>query len=186
MNKIRASLSLALASLLIVSCASIGPGFTLPPIVIPSFSIPTFPPIVLPSGLPDFSFPPIEFPSADANSGACPLITAAEVAGIMGSAASITSSDSDSCTYTFSNFSTIVVTKSSGTDIATSKFLFGDTAKDLVVNNLPAVSGVFIGQPAVHVQRGTDQLQIQGVLTGSDDATIAKLVQIAQIAASRW
>jgi hypothetical protein len=178
MNKIRVGLSLTLASLVLVSCATIGPGFTVPPInipsfSIPSFSIPSFPPIVLPSGLP--------------TSGDCPLLTAAEIGTIMGSAP-ISTESTDGCTFTFSNLSTVNVSIESGSDLNASKTVFGASARDLTVAGLPAVSGTlpFINQPALHVQRGADQLQVFGFLLPADDATIAKLVQIATIAVGRW
>jgi len=167
---------LAATGLLVAACGGIGvpPNFTIPPINIPSFS---FPPFELPSG--------ITIPSADGGTGTCAWATTAEVGSIMGSTPTITENEGTSCTYTFPNFSAVVVSTDTG-DLATSKLLFGESAKDISVGGLPAASGVFIGQPAVHVQRGGDQLQVLGILTGSDDATTQKLVQIATLAVSRW
>jgi hypothetical protein len=159
---------------------------------IPPISIPTIPPIGIPGlgGLPGalasgLQIPPGLFPSVDASTGVCLLASPAEVSSIFGSTATVTSSDSNSCTYTFSNFATIVITTDTG-DLAGAQVLFGSTAKQIQVGNDAALTGVFIGQPGVYVQRGQNQLQIQGVLTGSDDATIAKLVQVATLADSRW
>jgi hypothetical protein len=172
----RRLLSLFAVGLMVAACGGIGaPGFTIPPI-----NIPSLPPFQLPSGginIPGTSVDPSAF---------CRVITPAEVGTIMGATPSITEGTVESCTYTFPNFSTIVVSTSANQDLQTSKFLFGNSAKDITVNGLPAVSGSFIGQPAVHVQRGTDQLQVLGILTGADEATINKLVQIATIAGSRW
>jgi len=154
--------------MLVVACGGVGPGFTLPPV-----SIPSIPPINIPSGL------------LPTSSGACTLVTAAEVGGIMGTTPTLTDT-SDGCTFTMPNFSTINISVEPNSEISTSKILFGTTAKDTTVAGLAAVTGVFIGQPAVHVQRGSDQLQVLGILTGSDDATVAKLVQIATLAVSRW
>jgi hypothetical protein len=168
---IRAGFTLVSTLLLLVGCAGTTPVPSIPPI-----TIPTLPPIVLPSGL---------LPSADANSGVCLLATPGEVTEIMGSQATVTSNDSTSCTYTLPNFSTIEVSVATD-DLASARLLFGNTAKDLTVGNLPALSGTFFGQPMVYVQRGSAELQILGILTGSDDATIAKLVQIAQLAVTRW
>ena len=194
MKKTRASVSMLLVGLLTLACVGVQPQVSIPPIVIPTLppiNIPSLPPInipsgLLPSGLVIPTIPPIQLPSGDPSAGLCPLVTPAEVSAVMGSQASITESEADSCTYTFSNFSSIIITRASGSDLTSSRFLFGETAKDVTVGGLPGLTGVFIGQPAVHVQRGTDQLQIQGILTGSDDPTIAKLVQIATTAVSRW
>jgi hypothetical protein len=145
--------------------------------------IPSIPPINLPSGLP--TFPPIDLPSANPSvvAGTC-FVTGPEVTQIWGSTATVNSSEDD-CTYTFENFSTIVISIETG-DLQTSHILLGDTAKDITVAGAPAVSGVFIGQPVVYVQKGANQMQVLGVLVGSDDATMAKLVQVAELAASRW
>jgi hypothetical protein len=171
----RRLLSLFAVGLLATGCASIGPGFTIPPI-----NIPSLPPFELPSG-------GINIPgqSVDANA-LCRVVSPAEMAAIMGATPSITEGTVESCSYTFPNFSTVVISTSANEDLQTSKFLFGNTAKDTTVGGLPAVSGSFIGQPAVNVQRGTDQLQVLGILTGSDEATIAKMQQIAELAVSRW
>jgi hypothetical protein len=172
----RRLLSLFAVGLLAAACGGIGaPGFTIPPI-----NIPSLPPFELPSGginIPGQSVDPNAF---------CRVISPAEMGAIMGATPSIQEGTVESCTYLFPNFSTVVVSTSSGEDLQTSKFLFGNTAKDLTVGGLPAVSGSFIGQPAVHVQRGTDQLQVLGILTGSDEATINKMAQIAELAVSRW
>jgi hypothetical protein len=165
----------AIASIAVACGGAVGIP-TIPPIP----SLPSIPPIDLPSGLP--TIPPGVIPSA---SGTCPYVTVEEVNAAFGSTATLTNSDGD-CTFTFSNFSTVVVSIEEGSDLSTSKMLLGDTAKDLNVGGFPAVSGVFIGQPLVHVQKGANQMQVLGVLTGSDDATIAKLVQIATIAVGRW
>ncbi len=163
---------LAATGLLVAACGGVTvPNFTIPPI-----NIPSLPPFDIPSGL---------LPTTNPNAAPCPYITAAEVGAIMGSTPTITDSN-EPCTFTFSNFSVITVSTETGTDLNTSKILFGASAKDITVAGLPAATGVFIGQPAVHVQRGSDQMQVLGILTGSDDATIQKLVQIATTAVSRW
>jgi hypothetical protein len=185
MNKIRVSLSLALGGLLLASCATIGPGTTIPPINIPSFSLPSFaiPSFQLPPG---FTLPPVTLPSGLSTGGECPFISAAEVTTIMGSAPISSNTNDGTCQFTFQNFSGVNVSIESGSDLTTSRFLFGDSAKDQTVAGLPALSGTVIiaGQPAVHVQRGADQLQVLGILTGTDDAAFAKLHQVAAIAVS--
>ena len=171
----RRLMMLAATGLLVAACGGVAvPNFTIPPINIPSFS---FPPIELPSG--------VTIPSADGSTGTCAFATTAEVGSIMGSTPTVTENSGSSCTYTFPNFSAIVISTDTG-DLSTSKMLFGESAKDIQVGGLPAASGTFIGQPAVHVQKGSNQLQVLGVLTGSDDATIQKLVQLATLAVSRW
>lgn len=177
--RITKALLLGSVALIALACSSITIP-SIPPIVIPSI-----PPIVIPSLPSGETFPPGVLPSADANSGACLLVSAAEMSSLMGGTATVTDNSGNSCSYTFSNFSSVIITLDTG-DLNTANILFGDTAKDLTVGNLPAKSGVFIGQPAIYIQRGTAQLQVLGILTGSDDATFAKLVQVATTAVSRW
>jgi len=165
--------------LLVSACVGVGsPGFTIPPINIPSFG-----PITLPTG--GIDLPPGVFPSADANSGVCLLVTPAEMSSIWGSQATVTANEGSNCTYTFSNISSVNLQTDAG-DLQTAKLLFGASAKDITVGSYPAVSGVFIGQPAIYIQNGSNQLQVLGILTGSDEATQAKLLQTATLAASRW
>jgi hypothetical protein len=157
---------------------------SIPPINLPSIpaiAIPTFPPITLPSGI---ELPPGLLPSADANSGVCLLVSPGEISNVMGSQATVTDNSDGSCTYTFANFSAVVVSTESG-DLSGLKFVLGNTAKDISVAGSPGITGVLIGQPVVYVQKGSGYLQVLGVLTGSDDATIAKLVQLATIAVGR-
>lgn len=104
----------------------------------------------------------------------------------MGATATLTDATDGDCTFTFSNFSSVNISAEYNTDLQSTRFLFGTTAKDITVGGLPAIQGVFIGQPAIYVQKSANQLQVLGILTGSDDATIAKLFQIATLAVSRW
>ena len=145
------------------------PGITIPP-------IPSIPPIDIPSGI---------LPEGDPNAASCQFVTPAEMSAIMGAQVSVTSSDASSCTYTLPSFAAIVVATTPDSDMTGVRFLFGDSARDLTVGGFPAVSGVAIGQPAVYVQKPNGQLSVLGVLTGSDQATIDRLVQIANTAIPR-
>jgi hypothetical protein len=166
--------SLGIAAVLAVACG----GLTIPSIpAIPSFPIPSF---GLPSGQ---TLPPGVIPSA---SGTCVFMTAAEVSSIWGSPATLTSTDNGDCDFTFGNFSTISISVENSTDLSGARIIFGNTAKDITVGGLPGISGAIFGQAAMYIQKGANQLQLLGILTGTDDATMAKLVQVATLAVSRW
>lgn len=168
--------TLGLVAFVALACG----GITIPSIPpIPSFPvIPTFPPGVIPTLAPGSSVDPA--------GGMCRLLTAAEVGSVMGSTVTITDGTGDSCTYTSSStFATINVRTETG-DLTAARFLLGDTAKDITVGSFTGLSGTFVGSPLVYVQRGNDQLVLQGVLVGADDAAVAKVVQLATVAASRW
>jgi hypothetical protein len=165
--------TLLFAGAMVVGCGGVGiPQISIPPIVLPSI-----PPIVLPSGL-------IPTPAAGS---ACALITAAEVGSILGSAVS-EADDNSPLDCTFITGTTVLgVTTSQGGDLASIRFLFGESVQDINVGGLPGLSGAIMGLPAVYVQRGSDQLQITSVsFSGADPNFNAKLVQIATIAVSRW
>jgi len=79
------------------------------------------------------------------------------------------------------------VTTSTDSDLSSSQVLLGSTAKQTTIGGFPAVTGSFIGQAIVFVQKAPgQQLEVLGILTGADDATLAKLSQVAQLAVSRW
>jgi hypothetical protein len=165
--------TLGLVAFIALACG----GIAIPSIpAIPSF--PTIPTGLLPSSVPGGS--------VDPGSGMCRLLTTAEVGAVMGSTVTITDSQSDSCTYTAAGtFATINMRTETG-DLTAARFLLGDTAKEITVGSLSGLSGTFVGSPLVYVQRGGDQLVLQGVLVGADDAAVAKVVQLATTAASRW
>ena len=156
-----------------------------------SINIPSIPPIpTIPPGftippIPNFSFPPITIPSGDANSAVCQLISAAEMSTILGAQVTVSGDDADSCTYTLPTFATVVVTVSNETDLSGVQFLMGQSAQQTTIAGSPAIAGTVLGQPAVYVQKGGTQLQVLGVLLGSDQAQIDKMVQVANTVVPR-
>lgn len=167
---------LGLVAVIVLACGGVKIP-SIPPI--PSIpSIPTFPPGVIPTPAPGSS--------VDTTTGMCRLLSAAEVGAVMGAAVTITEGTSDSCTYTAAQtFATINVRTETG-DLTAARFLMGDTAKEITIGQYPGLSGTFMGSPLVYAQRGNDQLVLQGILVGSDEASVAKVVQLATTAASRW
>ncbi len=137
------------------------------------------------SSVPGFTIAPGDLSSADPNGGVCALISAAEVGSIMGTTATVTDNQGDSCSFTLSTYASVSLTLSTD-NLDTGRILLGNSATDINVGGLPGVSGLFIGQPMVFVQKGDQQLQVLGILTGKDDATRAKIVQIATTAVGRW
>jgi hypothetical protein len=177
----------AVATLLVASaCTSVGTAPSIPAIVIP-----TIPPINLPGftippiNLPGFTIPPIGVPGGVTSTTPCQLVTAAEVGQIFGGQVVDQSTSSTDCTFQASLTSAISVQMTNDTDFTGVQFLLGNTAQQSTIGGYPALSGVFIGQPAIYVQKGANQLQVLGILTGSDPTTIAKLQQVATIAVGR-
>jgi len=183
-----------LATLLVAgACTSINVP-TIPPINIPSIppiNIASIPPINLPSipviGLPGSSngiqIPGVSIPPGEVP---CTLVTAAEIGQIWGTTSVSDQSDNATdCTFLLTLTSGVSVQSTSDTDLSGTSILFGNTAQQSTIGGFPAVSGVVFGQPAVYVQKPSGQLQVLGVLTGSDPATITKLQQVATIAVAR-
>jgi hypothetical protein len=147
-----------------------------------SISLPSLPPL---QSLPPFEIPSGLLPSADPNSGACLLVTPAEMSSILGAQVTVTESDTNSCSYTLPSFATVIVATTGDTELTGVRFLFGDSARDITIGGFPAISGLAIGQPGVYVQRPNGQLTVQGILLGNDDATMQRLVQVATTAVAR-
>ena len=132
----------------------------------------------------------VVLPSPTVSASVCDLVTAADVTQVMGMQATRDDSGGDDpatdCTYLLADFSAVDISIDDG-DLTSAKLLFGKTARDLVIAGLPAVSGVFVGQPMVLVQNGEQQLQVLGILLPENRrAAVAKLVHIATIAVGRW
>jgi hypothetical protein len=146
-----------------------GPGFTLPPINIPGFTIP---PIGLPGG------GPIGEPSATP----CTIVTAAQVSQIFGTQVIDSSSSPTDCTFQTALTSAVSVSTTSDTDFSGIQFLLGNTAQASTIGGFQALTGTFLGQGAVYVQTPSGQVQVLGILTGSDPETMTKLQQVAALA----
>lgn len=146
-----------------------GPGFTLPPINIPGFTIP---PIGLPGG------GPIGEPSATP----CTIVTSAQVSQIFGTQVIDASSSPTDCTFQTALTSAVSVSTTSDTDFSGIQFLLGNTAQASTIGGFQALTGTFLGQGAVYVQTPSGQVQVLGILTGTDPATMAKLQQVAALA----
>ena len=178
-------ISFAVATLVLTACVNLAPGQTVPPINVPSMppiNIPSMPPINFPS-IPPFNIPSGLIPGG---TGTCALITPAEVGSIFGGTPAFTDDSSGGCTFTLGDMRTFSVSIEQGTDIQQTRFLFGDTVRDITVGGLPALTGALLGGfPSVYVQKGSDALQITGFMA-NDEQTMAQLVQVATIAVSRW
>jgi len=181
----RRLLPLSALVLVVAACGGIGsPGFTIPPI-----NLPSIPPI-------NFSIPPIgglpsgggiELPPGAIPTGSvpCGLVTGAEVAQIMGTTFTDASDGATNCTFVSNSFATLSVSSDDSTDLQGVQFLLGNTAQQINVGGFPGLSGTFMGLPVVYVQKPSGQLQVLGFLAGNDPNMIAKLQQVAQIAVGR-
>ena len=174
----------AVATLLVAgACTSVGTVPTIPPINVPGFTIPaivpgfTIPPIVLPPGV---SIPPVGNSTTP-----CTLITAAEVGQIFGTAVTDQSDAPTDCSFMVTLTSVVTVQSTTDTDFSGLQFMLGNTAVQSTIAGYPAETGTFIGQGLVYVQKPTGQIQVLGILTGTDPATMTKLQQVAAVAVTR-
>lgn len=186
----------AVATLLVAgACASINipsipPIPTIPPINLPGGGgLPSIPPINIPGftippiNIPGFTIPPIGGgPVGEPSDTPCTIVTSAQVSQIFGTQVIDQSSSPTDCTFQTSLASAVSVSTTSDTDLSGIQFLLGNTAQQSTIGGFPALSGTFLGQGAVYVQTPSGQVQVLGILTGTDPATMTKLQQIATLA----
>jgi hypothetical protein len=192
----RRFLMAGMATLLLAgACTSIGPSGP----TIPAINIPSIPPLNLPSGglggLPGLPGLPSGglgglFPSGlgiaiPTGSVPCALISAAEVTQIWGAPMTDTSDNATNCGFVSSSLFSVSVQATTDTDLSGAQFLFGNTVQQINVGGYPGIQGAFLGQAAVYLQKPSGQLQVLGILTGTDAATYTKLEQVAATAIQR-
>ena len=149
-----------------------------------SINIPSIPPI--PTVPPGFTIPPLGGPPIGSPSATpCQLVTAAEVSQIFGVQALDASDSSTNCTFQTTLTSALSVSTTSDTDFSGVQFLLGDTAQQSSISGFPAISGTFFGQELLYVQKPSGQLQLLGILMGSDPAVLTQMQQVATIAVGR-
>ena len=122
----------------------------------------------------------------DPNGGLCRLLARAEVTDALDVTVDVTEAAPESCTYADADSSATLNVRIEHGDMALNRSLLGDTAADITVGALSGVSGSFVGSPIVYVEREDEQLVLQGVLLAGDEAGIAKIVELAIVAAGRW
>jgi len=170
----RRLLPLSALVLVVSACGGVGS------INIPSFQIPSFPPIELPSG--GGIFPPGAIPSG---SVPCTLVTSAEVTQILGAAVTDASDGSGDCTFITNTFATVTLGTDDSKDLSGINFLMGNAGTQTTIGGFPALSGTVFGLPAIYVQKPNGQVHVLGFLAGSDPNMMSKLQQIATIAVGR-
>jgi hypothetical protein len=175
-----------IATLLVATaCTSVTiptfPPINIPSFSIPSFSIPTIPPINLPSGITIPSIPPLPQGSGGTGTVPCTLVTAAEMTTIVGSPVTDTSSDGTDCVFLTQSFAGFTVTVQSGPSIDGIKFI-ASNGEDMTIGGNRAYYVNFISDQ-LYVDKGASTLLIQAVAqTRQRDV----LVAMANIAVGRF
>ena len=109
-----------------------------------------------------------------------------EVADVLLVDVHVTEAAPESCTYAVNDSSATLNVRVEHGDMELNRSLLGVTAVDIQIRAYTGVSGSFVGSPIVYVEREGEQLVLQGVLLAADDAGIARLVELAGLAAGRW
>lgn len=175
------------AGLLAAACTSISvpgasPGTTLPPITIPS-SLPSF---EIPSG---FTMPPIDIPTLEpggATSGACALVSEAELTSVIGQQMTARNSSATQCTWTTATVLPTVVAHADGSQsIATGKLIASTNGRDLTIAGYPAYYGELVGS-WMWIEKDGRTLAVQAIWSENGDAAVQKLSQIGTLAIGRF
>jgi hypothetical protein len=177
----RASISVFLAGLVLAGCTSVtGPGFTIPP----GFTLPPLP-----------SLPPLDLPSIDITlptlapggntTGACALVSEAEMSTIVGQTMTVRSSTGNECTYTSPSFTpSAIIRFDSGESIAAGKIITSN-GRDLTIGGFPAFYGEFAGS-LLYIEKGGRVLVIQTIWSLSGDEAVQKVSQMGELAVPRF
>ena len=172
----RVALSLAAAGVLLAGCSSgPGAGITIPPIGLPSM-------------------PPIDIPSIDINlptlapggntSGACALVTEAEMSTAVGAQMTVESNTGTQCTYISPTITpTAIVRYDSGETIAAAKMITSN-GRDLTIGGNPAYYGEFAGS-LLYIDKGGRILVIQLIWSLDGDEAVQKISQLGELAVAR-
>jgi hypothetical protein len=123
-------------------------------------------------------------PSNPSESRACQLVSAEEMAGIIGQPMTITDVEESSCTYTAESLFPIFVLRIGTGETIDAAKMITENGRDLTIGGLPAYYGEFMGG-ILYVQRGSDSLVVQAPLQ-ADDPIPAQIQAIAELAVTRW
>lgn len=166
-------LLLAAIALAATACSS---GIVIP--TIPSFAIPSF-------AIPSFPIDIPTVPPGGNTSGACALVTEAEMGAILGVAMTVSSSDTTECTWTSPTIlPSVVIRYESGESIATGK-LITSNGRDLNLGGFPAYYGEFASS-LLWIEKGGRTLVVQAIWSETGDAAVQKISQMGTTAIARF
>jgi hypothetical protein len=172
----RAFVSLFIAGLTLAGCSTVSsPGFTIPPITIPSF------PINLESL--DINLPTLA-PGGN-TAGACALVTEAEMSSRVGQPMTVQSNDGNECVWIAAQFTPSVIIRYDTQESIASGRLSTPNGRDLTIGGNPAYYGEFAGS-LLYIKKGGRTLVVQAIWSFSGDEGVLKVSQIGELAASRF
>jgi len=163
--------------ILAVACTSITPG-TSPGATIPPVSS------FVPSSIPPAGIPTVA--PGGATSGACALITEAEMSSIVGAPMSVTSSEATECTWSPpAVLPTVVVRYESGESIQDGKLIAQGNGRDLTIGGNPAYYGEFAGS-LLWIEKGGRTLVVQAIWGRRGDEAVQTISQVGEVVISRF
>ena len=171
----RATISIGFAGLVLAGCSAGGSADTLP-----SFNIPPIPP-VNPSaigGIPTL-------PPGGSTTGACALVTEAEMSTLIGQAMRVYTNSGTQCSWIAATVSpSVIIRYDSGESIATGKVITPN-GRDLLIGGYPAYYGEFAGS-LLYIEKGSRFLVVQTVWSLTGDEAVQKVSPIGELAVSRF
>ncbi len=173
----RASISMLLTGLVLTGCSIVGgPGDT-----VPSFNIPPIPPIdpsSIAGGIPTL-------PPGGSTTGACALVTEAEMSTLIGQAMTVYTNSGTQCSWISAAITpSVIIRYDSGESIEEGKRVTPN-GRDLVIGGYPAYYAEFAGS-LLYIEKGGRLLVVQTVWSLTGDEGVQKVSQIGELALSRF
>lgn len=175
--QMRALISMLFAGVVLAACSPAdGPGGP-----IPSYNIPPIPPID-PSSIGD-GIPTL--PPGGSTTGACALVTEAEMSTFMGQTMTVYSNSGTQCSWISAAITpSVIIRYDSGESIDDGRRTTPN-GRDLVIGGYPAYYGEFAGS-LLYIEKAGRVLVVQTVWDLAGDEGVQTVGQIGEIAVSRF
>ena len=171
----RASIWTLLAGVMLAGCTTVGPDAANP-----SFNVPAIPrvdPSAL-GGIPTLA-------PGGSTSGACALVSEAEMSSLIGQAMTVYTNSGTQCSWIAATVSpSVIIRHDSGETIASAKVITTN-GRDLAISGYPAYYAEFAGS-LLYIEKGGRVLVVQTVWSLTGDEGVQKVSQIGELALSRF
>ncbi len=146
------------------------------------------PTIPTPTPIPTFDIASFVLPTVQPGgntSGACALVSEAEMGALLGATMTVASRDETECTWTSpSVLPSVIIRYESGDSIANGK-LISSNGRDLTIGGFPAYYGEFASS-LLWIEKGGRTLVVQAIWSETGDAAVQKISALGTTAIGRF